>query len=135
MIKYKRIASWVLAGGLCILPAGCGQTNPAGTSQTRAGQASSTGAATRANPATAQASAPVAGEKPGDAQITADIRKKVAEAISPVDAANVKIVTRNGEVTLSGHVETKDEKRTIENLSAGVAGAGNVKDQLAVAAK
>ncbi len=74
-------------------------------------------------------------EKPGDAQITADIRKRIAEAIKPADATSVKIVTRNGSVTLSGPVKTQDEREKIERLAAGVAGASNVKDQLVISAR
>ena len=50
-------------------------------------------------------------------------------------AKNVKIVTQNGSVTLSGPVRTEEEKSFIEKSASDVAGAGHVKSDLQIAAK
>ncbi len=47
-------------------------------------------------------------------------------------AHNVKIITRNGQVTLKGPVRTTEEKAAIEAKAAEVAGASNVVNQLTV---
>jgi osmotically-inducible protein OsmY len=48
-------------------------------------------------------------------------------------AHNIKIITRDGKVTLKGPVRSEDEKAAIEAKAATVAGADNVTDQLTVA--
>jgi len=50
-------------------------------------------------------------------------------------AKNVKIVTQNGSVTLSGPVRTDEEKKSVEKAATDVAGAGHVKSDLQIAAK
>jgi hyperosmotically inducible protein len=50
-------------------------------------------------------------------------------------AHNIKIITQNGQVTLAGPVRSEEEKKTIEDAAAGVAGAGNVRNQLQVTPK
>jgi osmotically-inducible protein OsmY len=47
-------------------------------------------------------------------------------------AHNVKIITRNGQVTLKGPVRTTEEKAAIEAKAVEVAGASNVVNQLTV---
>jgi hypothetical protein len=49
-------------------------------------------------------------------------------------AHNVKIITQDGKVTLKGPVRSDDEKANIEAKATAVAGAGNVDNQLTVAA-
>jgi len=46
---------------------------------------------------------------------------------------NIKIITRDGKVTLKGPVRSDDEKANIEAKAAAVAGADNVTSQLTVA--
>jgi osmotically-inducible protein OsmY len=49
-------------------------------------------------------------------------------------AHNVKVIARDGQITLKGPVRTEDEKRTIEAKATEVAGAGHVTNQMSVAA-
>jgi hyperosmotically inducible protein len=48
-------------------------------------------------------------------------------------AHNVKIVTRDGQLTLKGPVRSEDEKRTVEARAVAVVGAGHVVNELTVA--
>ena len=68
-----------------------------------------------------------------DRELTREIRKAITsdKALSTY-AHNVKVVAQNGTVTLRGPVRSEDEKRTIEQKAAEVAGAGNVKDEITV---
>jgi hyperosmotically inducible periplasmic protein len=50
-------------------------------------------------------------------------------------AHNVKIITRNGIVTLKGPVRSQDEKKVVESQAAQIAGADKVKSALSVAPK
>jgi osmotically-inducible protein OsmY len=47
-------------------------------------------------------------------------------------AHNVKIISRNGKVTLKGPVRSEEEKRTIEAKAEEVVGKGNVTNNLTV---
>jgi hyperosmotically inducible periplasmic protein len=71
-----------------------------------------------------------------DLEITKEIRKAlVADKSLSTYAHNVKIVTRNGKVTLKGPVRSADEKQTVEAKAAEVAGAANITNQISVAPK
>ena len=50
-------------------------------------------------------------------------------------AHNVKIIAQNGTVTLKGPVRSEEEKKNVEQKAADVAGATNVKSELAIAPK
>jgi osmotically-inducible protein OsmY len=50
-------------------------------------------------------------------------------------AHNIKIVARDGKVTLKGPVRSEEEKSAIEAKATEVAGAGNVVDEIEVAPK
>jgi osmotically-inducible protein OsmY len=67
-----------------------------------------------------------------DIDITANIRKRIVDTKMSVNAQNVKIITRDGKVTLRGPVKSAEEKAQIEKLSHEVAGAANVDNQLEV---
>jgi hyperosmotically inducible protein len=47
-------------------------------------------------------------------------------------AHNVKIISKNGKVTLKGPVRSEDEKKTVESKAVEVAGAGNVTNELTI---
>ena len=47
-------------------------------------------------------------------------------------AHNVKVIAQGGKVTLKGPVRSDDEKRTVEQKAAEVAGSGNVVNELTV---
>lgn len=73
------------------------------------------------------------GESKEDIRITADIRKSIVndEALS-VNAENIKIITKNGLVTLRGPVETSAESAKLGAIAAKVAGVSKVNNQLEV---
>ena len=68
-----------------------------------------------------------------DRKITANIRRAVVgdESLS-LNAHNVKIITRNGVVTLRGPVESQAEKAKIGKLARKAAGVKRVNNQLEV---
>lgn len=82
--------------------------------------------ATRAN-----ANANANKDKPNDSWLTA--KTKIALlADSRVSGSRVNIETKGGSVTLRGKVETMDEKSAAEQITRGVDGVREVKNELAV---
>ena len=76
------------------------------------------------------------GTSPADREITQKIRKALIDSSGySATAKNVKIITLNGKVTLRGPVMTEAEKTGIVTIAKGIAGEGNVDDQLEVKAK
>jgi osmotically-inducible protein OsmY len=72
----------------------------------------------------------------GDLDLTAQIRKSlVGDKSLSTYAHNVKIVTRNGMVTLRGPVRSDDEKAAVEKYATQAAGDGKVTNNLTVAPK
>ena len=68
-----------------------------------------------------------------DLETTRQIRQAVvADKTLSTYAHNVKIITRNGQVTLSGPVRTEAEKALVQEKAAAVAGAPNVTSTLSV---
>jgi hyperosmotically inducible protein len=64
-----------------------------------------------------------ASNKTSDVEITRSLRKEImATKGLSVNAQNVKIITKNGVVTLRGPVENDNEKATIDSLVKGCAG-------------
>lgn len=74
-------------------------------------------------------------ESTSDRETTRHIRQAIVkdESLSTY-AHNVKIISRNGVVTLKGPVNSKKEKRAIENKAAEIAGETNVRSELQVTA-
>jgi hyperosmotically inducible protein len=69
----------------------------------------------------------------GDRQLTQQIRKSVVGDKSlSVAAHNVKIISRDGMVTLRGTVKSDDEKKAIEDKATEIAGQGKVTSELTV---
>jgi hyperosmotically inducible protein len=70
-----------------------------------------------------------------DVEITRQIRQLVTKdkALS-TNAKNIKIVTQNGNVTLSGPVRSDDEKKSVEKKATDVVGVGNVKSEIQIVA-
>jgi len=67
----------------------------------------------------------------GDLKITTAIRKAIIKQKSlSVDAHNVKIITRNGMVTLRGPVENAAEKTELQAIAEKVKGVTQVDNQL-----
>ncbi len=68
-----------------------------------------------------------------DRELAQKIRKSiVSDSSLSTYAHNVKIIAQNGKVTLKGPVRTPEEKQSIEQKAAEVAGAGNVTDEITV---
>lgn len=73
---------------------------------------------------------------PADRAITQKIRKAIHEDTGlSTYAHNIKIITRDGKVTLKGPVRSDDDKANIEAKAVAVAGAGNVTNKLEIAPK
>lgn len=74
------------------------------------------------------------GGSEADRNITAEVRKGVvgADGVS-MDGKNVKIITKEGLVTLRGPVKSAEEKAKIASIAQGVAGVKSVDNQLEVA--
>jgi hyperosmotically inducible periplasmic protein len=73
------------------------------------------------------------GNSQADVSTTAQIRKGIlADKGMSVNAKNVKIITKNGQVTLRGPVNTAEEKRHIEEIANRIGRSANVNSQLEV---
>lgn len=71
-----------------------------------------------------------------DMQITRRIRRLIMNDKNlSTYAQNVKIITRNGHVTLRGPVDSQKEKEVIAAKASEVAGHGNVSDKIRVVRK
>ena len=85
---------------------------------------------------TAEATADQQKENRSDRDITRDIRRSITQDKSLSSYAhNVKIISRNGMVTLKGPVRSEDEKMAIEARAAAVVGKDKVTSQLEVKPK
>ena len=74
-------------------------------------------------------------ETESDIKITADIRQAIIKNKSlSVDAQNIKIITRNGLVTLRGPVETKKESKKLKKIAKHTPGVLKVDNQLEIKA-
>jgi hyperosmotically inducible protein len=70
-----------------------------------------------------------------DRDIMQKIRKSIMDDKSlSTNAHNVKVIAKNGKVTLKGPVESQEEKQKIEQVATEVAGAGNVTDEITIKA-
>lgn len=73
------------------------------------------------------------GTSKSDIDITAKIRRGVVgDGSLSMTAKNVKIITRDGHVTLRGPVKTETERAWVENFAKNVAGVNQVDNQLEV---
>jgi hyperosmotically inducible periplasmic protein len=71
-----------------------------------------------------------------DRNIAQQIRQSVVKDKSlSTDAHNVKIISQNGMVTLTGPVRSEQEKSAIETKATAIAGADKVTSQLEVKPK
>lgn len=72
-------------------------------------------------------------ENASDRELTKKIRRAIVTDKSlSTYAHNIKIIARNGTVTLKGPVHSADEKRAVEAKAAEIAGNGNVKSEIDV---
>ena len=73
---------------------------------------------------------------PADRELTQKIRKAImADKSLSTYAHNVKVISRDGMVTLKGPVRSDAEKSTVEAKATEAAGAGKVTNEITVAAK
>lgn len=73
------------------------------------------------------------GNSQSDISTTASIRRAIGDNDKmSVNAKNVKIITKDGRVTLRGPVNSNEEKRLIGEIANRIARAGNVDNQLEV---
>ena len=73
------------------------------------------------------------GGSKSDVNTTAQIRKAIiADKGMSLNARNVKIITKNGQVTLRGPVNTAEEKRRIEEIANRIGHSENVNSELDV---
>jgi len=76
------------------------------------------------------------GQTAADLELTRKIRKAiVANKSLSTYAHNIKIISREGVVTLKGPVRSDDEKKAIDSAATQIAGAASVKDELTVKLK
>jgi osmotically-inducible protein OsmY len=69
-----------------------------------------------------------------DVETTRQVRKALeADHSLSVAAHNVKVITKNGTVTLRGRVKSEDDRAAIKAKAEEIAGKGNVTDELTVA--
>ena len=68
----------------------------------------------------------------GDLQITTQVKAKLASDVRPSSLTNVDVNTTNGIVTLAGQVESSEVKRSVEKVTASVAGVIRVNNNLQV---
>lgn len=130
LVKCKSLRNLALAGcallPLCCIPAtamGQDQSSPSASTSTD----NSTNNKMHANTADQQA------ENTSDREVTKKIRQSLmADKSLSTYGHNVKIITRNGAVTLKGPVHSEEEKQTIAAKAADVVGQDKVTNQLTV---
>jgi hypothetical protein len=71
------------------------------------------------------------GYQRSDARIHEDVCDRLTEA-PDIDASDIEVRTTNGEVTLSGSVHEREEKRRAEDLIEGISGVRDVHNNLRV---
>jgi hyperosmotically inducible protein len=87
---------------------------------------------TRDRAATAK-TADTQGNSKADVDLTQQIRRAItADKTLSTYAHNVKVITRDGHVTLKGPVHTPAEKSALEAKAIEIAGAGKVTNQISV---
>ena len=91
---------------------------------------------TKANAQSDQNTADKQSNTATDRALTQQVRKAIMQDKSmSTYAHNLKVVTQNGQVTLSGPVRTDEEKQAIVQKAAEIAGQDRIVDQISVAPK
>ena len=70
-----------------------------------------------------------------DAQITTQVKSKLASDVNASSLTNISVKTTNGVVTLAGQVESSEVKQRAETVAASVAGVAHVNNVLQVTSK
>ena len=68
-------------------------------------------------------------------QIDLALRPDYPELVDKLNAKNVKIIARNGNITLKGPVDSQQEKETIGTKAGEIAGKNKVDNRLEVKSK
>jgi hypothetical protein len=132
----RKLVPWV--GALALVLAGCPEQRP-GEPESRGGDLFERTAGTEPvgdrGAQAGQAITPVdQSNDPRDVELTRRIRQALVDDDSlSTSAHNVKVITRDGSVTLRGEVETESEKSAVRSIAEQAAGAGRVTDQIQVA--
>ena len=72
-------------------------------------------------------------ESPADRDLAKKIRRSIMDDKNlSTYAHNIKVIVRDGEVTLKGPVKSDDERAAIESKASSIAGTGKVQNQLTV---
>ena|SRR5579864_1580648 len=80
-----------------------------------------------------QSTQTTATQNKADRELTQQIRNAiVSDKTLSTQAHNVKILTKDGAVTLKGQVKTDDEKKAVEDKASSIAGTGKVTSELTV---
>lgn len=69
------------------------------------------------------------GYKRSDERITEDINDRLSDD-SYIDASDIEVSVKDGEVTLSGTVNDRNAKRRAEDIAESVSGVGNVENRI-----
>ena len=127
---WKNIGVEILLLAVCLL---LGASMPAGTPRAQ-DQQQPAADNTKTN---RDKSAPTADQQkmnPADRELTKKIRVSINEDKSlSTYAHNIKIISRDGQVTLRGPVRSEDEKAAIESKATAIAGPNSVTNLLEVA--
>jgi len=129
MNALKCTGIFAASGLLLLATSGCGSPNDRSDVRSPAKQSSEADNTERN--AEGGATALDQGGSEADRTVTQQIRQAIMdESDFSVNAKNVKIITRDGKVTLRGPVKAADERSRIEAIAERIAGAGNVNNQL-----
>ena len=120
--SFQSVACGLVLSGALLVP-----------STLLAGQNPDNSAANKQDRNTTQPTADQAKNTTSDREMMQRIRRDIVDDKSlSTYAHNVKVIAKNGKVTLRGPVHSDDEKRTIEEYARKVAGEGNVTSELTV---
>jgi hyperosmotically inducible protein len=120
--SFQSVVCGVVLSGALLVPS----TLPAGQNPDNA-------AANKQDRNTTQPTADQAKNTTSDREMMQRIRRDIVDDKSlSTYAHNVKVIAKNGKVTLRGPVHSDDEKRTVEEYARKVAGEGNVTSEITV---
>jgi osmotically-inducible protein OsmY len=129
----KHIAVSLFVAGLAVV--GCGENRSKNdqVSQSRPKEADNTGVNVRDRGGETKTPGDQS-ENEADRKITQEIRQAItSDDKLSTNAQNVKIIAKDGNVTLRGPVKSEQEKVAIEKKAKQVAGVKKVENQLEVA--
>ena len=125
MNAKRPLTRLLLAGALVLVPLGLSaQTQPTQPDNTKANQRDRD---------KSEKTADQASNAQNDRDTMQKIRKSIVDDNSlSTYAHNIKIVSKNGKVTLKGPVRSEEEKRSVGQKATEVAGADNVTNEVTI---